>query len=150
MEPSRLLEELRWTSSQLSEAERLLLSSGLVNSHRPHLSEAPEDQRPDYTREDVAAQLEGDNRFAQLVGNVEQLLCKKLSTPDLNILLGLYDYLGLPCEVIFLLVNHCIERLTVKYGSGRRPTLRQIEREGYAWARKMCIRDRAGVLPFIH
>ena len=136
MEPKRLLEELHWTQTRLNEAESALLSSGLGNSRRPAVTGAPEDHRPDYTREDVAAQLEGDQRFAQLVGNVEQLLGKKLSTPDLNILLGLYDYLGLPCEVIFLLVNHCIERLTAKYGSGRRPTLRQIEREGYAWARK--------------
>ena len=138
MAPEGLGSELHWDGERLRRAETALLSCGLVNSRRPAVEEAlqpPQEERPDYTREDVARQLESDSRFAQLTANLEQLLGKKLSTPDLNILLGLYDYLGLPCEVIFLLANHCTERLQARYGSGRRPTLRQMEREGYAWAR---------------
>ena len=136
MSPEQLLGELKWTAERLHQAETALMRCGLLGSHRPALTQEPSDERPDYTREDVAAQLEGDEKFRQLTGNVEAVLGKKLSTADLNILLGLYDYLGLPCEVIFLLVNHCTDRLTARYGSGRRPTLRQIEKEGYAWARR--------------
>ena len=136
MLPEKLTEELGWSPQRLSQAEAALLSGGLVNSHRPAAAaERSDEERPDYTREDVSRQLESDGRFAQLTGNVEQLLGKKLSSSDLNILLGLYDYLGLPCEVIFLLVGHCTERMRAKYGEGRRPTLRQVEREGYDWAR---------------
>ena len=62
-------------------------------------------------------------------------LGKKLTTPDVGTLLGLYDYVGLPSDVIFLLVGYCCERTAQRYGPGRRPTLRQIEREGYTWAR---------------
>ena len=136
MAPEKLLAELRWDAGRLSQAEAALMNCGLLGSRRPALAEEPEDQRPDYTREDVAGQLERDEKFRMLTGNVENALGKKLSTADLNILLGLYDYLGLPCEVIFLLVNHCAERLAARYGPGRRPTLRQIEKEGYAWARR--------------
>ena len=50
-------------------------------------------------------------------------------------LLGLNDYVGLPADVIYLLVCHCAERVARRYGEGRRPTLRQIEKEGYAWSR---------------
>ena len=46
-----------------------------------------------------------------------------------------YDYLGLPADVIFLLVGHCAERVRRRYGEGRRPGMKQIEKEGYAWAR---------------
>lgn len=63
----------------------------------------------------------------------------------MGVLLGLNDYLGLPADVIFLLVNHCVERVTRKYGEGRRPTLRQIEKEGYAWARRGIDTQRAAV-----
>ncbi len=136
MDPEQLRQELKWTAERLNQAEAALLNCGLIGGHRPALTQEPSDERPDYTREDVARQLEQDEKFRQLTGNVEAVLGKKLSTPDLNILLGLYDYLGLPCEVIFLLVNHCTDRLTARYGSGRRPTLRQIEKEGYAWARR--------------
>ena len=136
MAPEGLMKLLGWDQARLTAAEQVLLGSGLLSSHRPAVQQEPSDERPAYTREDVARQLEEDKPFAQLTASVEQLLGKKLSTPDLDILLGLYDYLGLPCEVIYLLVNHCLERLTARYGPGRRPTLRQIEREGFAWARR--------------
>ena len=38
--------------------------------------------------------------------------------------------------MIFLLVGHCAQRTARQYGPGRRPTMRQIEKEGYAWARR--------------
>ncbi len=92
------------------------------------------DQRPEYTRADMARALEG-REFAALTGAVEDKLGKKLTTPDVAVLLGLYDQLGLPADVIFLLVGFCTERTAAQYGPGRRPTLRQIEKEGYTWAR---------------
>ena len=133
-EGEKLRTLLPWPADRLGQAEAALLATGLVSGHRPALQE-PADTRPEYTREDVAGQLERDQRFAQLTENVERLLGKKLSTPDLDILLGLYDYLGLPCEVIYLLVSHCMERISARYGPGRRPTMRQIEKDGYRWAR---------------
>ena len=66
---------------------------------------------------------------------MERKLGKKLATPDIGILLGLIDYLGLPADVIYLLVCHCAERVRRRFGEGRRPGMKQIEREGYAWAR---------------
>ena len=47
-----------------------------------------------------------------LTAEVEKKLGKRLTTPDVGVLLGLNDYLGLPADVIFLLVNHCVERIT--------------------------------------
>ena len=82
----------------------------------------------------MARALEGAE-FAALTSAVEDKLGKKLTTPDLASLLGLYDQLGLPSDVIFLLVGFCVERTVMQYGEGRRPTMRQIEKEGYVWAR---------------
>ena len=105
----------------------------------------PADERPDYQREDIARRLESSEEFRMLTAEVEKKLGKRLTTPDVGVLLGLNDYLGLPADVIFLLVNHCVERITRKYGAGRRPTLRQIEKEGYAWARRGIDTQRAAV-----
>ena len=66
---------------------------------------------------------------------MERKLGKKLTTPDIGVLLGLQDYLGLPGDVIYLLVCHCAERVQRRFGPGRRPGMKQIEKEGYAWAR---------------
>lgn len=130
------LPHLRFTEEQLMRAQNTLIAAGLVSGEIRRELLDPVDERPTYTSEDVTRQITEDKQFSLLTANVEQMLGKRLSTPDLNILLGLYDYLGLPCEVIFLLVNHCTERVVARYGPGRRPTLRQIEKEGYAWARR--------------
>ena len=99
--------------------------------HRPVEQEAP---RPEYTNADLLRALEG-GEFRGLSAAVDNALGKKLTTPDQKLLLGLYDDLGLSADVIFLLVNYCIERSAALYGPGRKPTIRQIEREGYSWAR---------------
>jgi DNA replication protein DnaD len=57
-----------------------------------------------------------------------------LTGPELKTLLGIYDYLGLPAEVILMLTNHCVEDYQEKYGPGRLPTIRRIEKEAYSWA----------------
>ena len=41
--------------------------------------------------------------------------------------------MALPADVVYLLVCHCAERTTRRLGEGRKPTLRQIEKEGYHW-----------------
>ena len=79
--------------------------------------------------------MEGDEAFAQLLREVERRL-GPLSTASLKILLELNEYLGLPCDVIYLLVNDCIACKEARFGAGRRPTMREIEKEGYAWARR--------------
>ena len=96
----------------------------------------PADEPPSYRQDEVAGKLEESGDFRRLTAEVERKLGKRLTTADLSALLGLYDYLGLPSDVIYLLVCHCAERTAARFGPGRKPTLRQIEREGYAWARR--------------
>ena len=133
--PRALAGELRWDRGRIEAAEQTLRELGLVAPAAESVPE-PADERPEYPREDIVRHLDGDGEFRGLVAEVERKLGKKLTTPDLGVLLGLSDYLGLPTDVIYLLVCHCAERVARRYGEGRRPTLRQIEREGYAWARR--------------
>lgn len=133
--PRALAGELRWDRGRIEAAEQTLRELGLVAPAAESVPE-PADERPEYPREDIVRHLDGDGEFRGLVAEVERKLGKKLTTPDLGVLLGLSDYLGLPADVIYLLVCHCAERVARRYGEGRRPTLRQIEREGYAWARR--------------
>ena len=135
----KLRSQLGWDREKLRRAlgvlarERLVSLPGGEPPGRPE-PPPPADRSPEYTRADMARALEGAE-FAGLTGAVEEKLGKKLTTPDVAILLGLYDQLGLPADVIFLLVGFCAERTAQRYGEGRKPTLRQIEKEGYTWAR---------------
>ena len=141
IEEEKLRGQLRWTAERFQKALRVLARQGLIagvpGEPEPELSEPlrPVDKRPEYTRADMARAMEGAE-FAALVSAVEEKLGKKLTTPDLAMLLGLYDQVGLPADVIFLLVGFCSERTMMQYGEGRRPTMRQIEKEGYVWARQ--------------
>ena len=132
--PRSLAGELRWERSRIEAAEETLRALGLIAPAAESVPE-PADERPEYHQTDITQRLESSGEFRGLVAEVERRLGKKLTTPDVGVLLGLTDYLGLPADVVYLLVCHCDERVRRRYGEGRRPTLRQIEKEGYAWAR---------------
>jgi DnaD/phage-associated family protein len=135
VQPRSLAGELRWERLRIEEAEKTLRELGLLAPAAAEAPPAPADERPAYQRADVADRLEKSADFRSLTAEVERKLGKRLTTPDIGILLGLNDYLGLPADVIYLLVCHCAERVQRRYGEGRRPGMKQIEKEGYAWAR---------------
>lgn len=133
-----LQRELHWDAARRAAAERELARLGLLSSpvsaepETPAEPEAPAE--PACSREDLARRLENDASFAALLREVERDL-GTLSTPSVQRLLGLYETLGLPGDVIYLLVQHCIRRRRERFGDGRRTTMREIEKEGYVWAR---------------
>ena len=120
---------------RLDAAEGVLQELGLLPRPQQPRPE-PAAERPAYSAEDITALLTDNEGFRLLIPQAEQQLGKKLRTADLQILAGLYDDLGLPADVIYLLLCHCVERAKRRWGEGRRPTLRQIEKEGYHWAQR--------------
>ena len=132
--PEALAQRLGWSLLRCNAAETALQDMGFLQ--RSQQPPAPSDERRAYSTEELADLLENDAGFRMLVPQTEEKLGKKLKTADLQILAGLYDDLGLPVDVIYLLVCHCVARSEERYGPGRRPTLRQIEKEGYHWAQR--------------
>ena len=104
--PRSLAGELRWDRGRIEAAETALRELGLVAP--AETPPAPAEERPVYQRADVAERLEHSKAFQALTRQVEVKLGKKLTTPDVGILLGLTDYLGLPEGVVYLLVCHCV------------------------------------------
>ena len=144
IEEKKSIAELKWTKDQFQRAMNILTTQNLIRlpdgekfAPSPQLEPPqplPEDRRPEYTRADMARALEGQE-FSALTKAVEDKLGKPLTTPDVAILLGLYDQLGFSPDIIFLLVSFCIEQGLQRYGKGRKPNMRQIEKEGYIWFR---------------
>lgn len=146
--PRALAGELRWDRPRIEAAELALRDMGLIAPAGGDLPPEPADEKPTYTQRDLMDRLESSTEFRFLTAEVEKKLNKKLNTADIGILLGLNDYLGLPADVIFLLVSHCVQRVQRRYGEGRRPGMRQIEKEGYAWAR-MGIDNQAAAADYL-
>ena len=90
-------------------------------------------ERPVYSERDVLEADSTDIEFKALRGEVERLLGRNLNTEELKILLGFIRYLGLPADVISVLICYCKDRARQR-GSLRNPSLRTIEKEAYAWA----------------
>ena len=123
--------ELGLSASQLTLAEANLRQTGLWAEQMKVVSLPGE--RPAYTETDVLTAMDTDMDFRSLYGEVQRQLGKVLTTEELKLLLGLHRYLGLPNEVISVLVYYCKERSRSR-GSQRNPSLRTIEKEAYHWA----------------
>lgn len=130
-DPTQAERDLQLTQTRFSAAAAILRQLGLWPEPRniPVFS----GERPQYTERDVLTAMDGDRDFQALYGEVQRVLGRNLNTEELKILLGFIRYLGLPTDVISVLVCYCKERARAK-GNLRNPSLRTIEKEAYHWA----------------
>ena len=124
---------LNMSASRVNCAMATLRQLGLYCDEKPCHVLAGE--RPSYSERDVLEAADSDTSFRSLCGEVQRLLGRNLNTEELKILLGFVRYLGLPADVISVLVCYCKDRARQR-GSLRNPSLRTIEKEAYAWAEK--------------
>jgi len=122
--------ELRRSEQEISAAAVELRELGLLRPEK-HLESY---EMPEYSAAEIVRRSNTDELFEGLVGSVQDSLGKLLSVAELGSLFGIYDHLGIPAEVIMLLVTHCIETYRDTHGEGRMPTMRYIEKEAWFWA----------------
>ncbi len=127
------------TAGGVPAAMALLRGAGLVRGDAPPAvpRQAPvREELQEYTVEEITRISEADKSFRSLLDEAAQRLGRVLSGGDMKIFFNLWHDLGLPTEVILLLVSHCCEEIARRYGAGRKPTMRQIEKEAYIWANR--------------
>lgn len=151
-ERDHIARELYLPKQRLSEAMERLEMLGLLPLTQPvpapeediapdTASEKPSPlpdrpELPDYTSADVRARKESDSAFSALISEAQLIMGRPLSTPDLIKLLGIYDHLDLPPEVVMELMNFVAELYRWKYGERRRPSARAFELEARVWAER--------------
>ena len=131
--PEEAGRNLNMSDSRLSCAGATLRQLGLWPEER--ISRIAPGERPVYSERDVLSAMDSDLDFRGLYGEIQRLLGRSLNTEEMKILLGFVRYLGLPGDVISVLVCYCKERARQR-GSSRNPSLRTIEKEAYAWAER--------------
>lgn len=124
-------EDLHMPQSRLSCAAATLRQLGLWPEEKAPVVLSGE--RPQYSERDVLQAMDTEKGFRRLYCEIQRVLGKNLNTEELKILLGFVRYLGLPEDVISLLVTYCKERARSR-GNLRSPSLRAIEKEAYYWA----------------
>jgi DnaD/phage-associated family protein len=129
-DPDRAGESLRLSETRILSAGALLRQLGLWQETRKGFIAG---ERPAYSEQDVVQARNSDREFCALYGEIENLLGRTLNTEEMKIVLGFVRYLGLPAEVVCVLICYCKERARQR-GSLRNPSLRSIEKEAYIWA----------------
>lgn len=114
--------------------EKLCRMASSGKDRETHLP--PAEELPEYTSEDVIMRSKTDSGFKEILSETQRKLGRVLSTADIKTMFGIYEHLSLPADVIFMLLTYCVDAFTEKYGSGRMPSMRFIEKEAYAWANR--------------
>ena len=122
---------LRCSEAEVTRAADTLRRLGLMEKPSAPLRQT---EFPPVKTEDIVARAETDSAFQGIVCEAEKTLGRVLSAHDLELLFGIYDHLGLPADVVMLLLHHCVEEYQARSGPGRMPTMRYIEKEGWHWA----------------
>lgn len=130
-DPMNAAGELHLNEGRLSCAAATLRQLGLLAEKKPTVELTGE--RPRYTEQDVIGAMNSDGDFRALYGEVQRVLGRSLNTEELKIVLGFVRYLGLPVEVVSVLISYCRDKARQR-GSLRNPSLRTIEKEAYFWA----------------
>ena len=120
------------SEKEITASMELLSKLELLKYEEPH-APIQKNELPEYTADDIKNELENGSIFFALVQEIQKRLNKMLTSDDLIKLFGIYDHLGLPPEVILQLVTYCIHENQRRYGPGRVPTIRYIEKAAYTW-----------------
>ena len=67
------------------------------------------DKLPEYTAKELAGILEKRDEVALLIAEGQRILGKIFTVHEVNLLIGLSDYLGLENDFILMLLKHCAE-----------------------------------------
>lgn len=81
--------------------------------------------KPDYTNKEIASFAERDD-FHQLLYITQKYLGKTLSSNEVKTIIGFHDWLGLPIDVVELLIEYCVDN--------DHRNMRYIEKVAIDWA----------------
>ena len=84
------------------------------------------DFRPHYNGGEISRKIAENSKLAQTYKIVSGILGKNLSSSDIELLYSMYDYYGLPAEVIAVMIEY--------FASKGKTTMRSLEREAQKWS----------------
>ncbi len=94
------------------------------------------DERPNYKMSDIVLRKSEDKALSQMYEHAHIILDRTLSQNDTMTLYGFYDWLGLPVEVILMIIEHCV--------SLGKKSMRYIEAVALSWYDMgLCTKEKA-------
>lgn len=135
-DPEEACRTMKWSREQVESAMVLLGELGINTGTSRDIFAEPvpkKENAPEYSTHDIVNAQE-DPEFSGLLREIEHVLGRQLGKVDLSRLLDVYDHVGLPSEVIMMLVNMVCEDYQEKHGPGRHPrSLAAVSSIAYRW-----------------
>lgn len=113
--------------------ERLQPALQVLRAQSLYKLQPAEIPRMTYKETDVLTAVHQDMDFKALCQEVQYRLGKLLNTEELKILLNMTNYLGLPNDVVCILISYCVSRARQR-GALKLPSMWTIEKEAYRWS----------------
>ena len=66
------------------------------------------DVLPEYTSDEIANILEKNTKLSSFISECQKIMGKMFNIHEVNVLIGLVDYLDLDCDYIMLLLTYCV------------------------------------------
>ena len=137
----RAADALCLTLSELKSAEEKLQRAGLLpiaefdekDNDTAQTALKQSQELPSYSGADAAHIASTDSDFKAVLDEAEAVFGKPLSSDDTKRLCSIYKYLGLPADVLFVLLHHCAY---LAQSSSRKLSLNFIEKQAYKWVEK--------------
>ena len=107
----------------------------ILRTGRKDVPAPPPDEPVERDAEEIVRTFK-EKAFEPILAEMTRILGTIPSKAYLNTLVDIYDRLGMPPEVILLLLNYCDEETHRRWGSGRRPSAKAISDEAYRWANR--------------
>lgn len=126
------------TAREIEAAAEKLRRMGLLDESPaadPERLLPPADELPAYTARELVRLSESDPGLQTVYREAGRVFARKLSSADMNMLAGVYQHLGMPAEVILVLLNHCAESAAARR-PGAVPSPRSVEKTAYDWANR--------------
>lgn len=140
-EPEQVCRAFQWSRARLDAGLILLAELGVstgqpVPDYQAPPTPAPS-EAPEYSQEDLCQALERSNDFSALYGFVTRCYnTPSLTDRDTKMLLELYDHLGMPTEVMMMLIDHEVNEYRRKHHSTVKvPSISHIRTIAYRWKR---------------
>jgi len=143
---------LRMTREEIHAAAKILVRLGILEGGSSSAEPAAEETKPrppapelaEVDAAQIALRTKDAPEWKDLLNYAEDIYGRKLATAEIKTLFGVYDQIGLPVDVIMLMLQYCTEQTEKRSGAGRRPSFRTVEKEAFRWAdRELMSYERA-------
>lgn len=131
-----LCRTLREIQAAREKLRRLRPSAAPAAAPRRQKRLPPAEELPQVSAAELSRLGQEDEAFSAILAEAGQVIGRCLNSSEMQTMYGIYRHLGMPAELVLMLLNYCAQDYAERNGPDRRPSARQIEQEAFRWVNR--------------